>query len=68
MARHLAQVHKDEIEVKRALAFDKKSKERKNAWKMIIHKGDLAHNIHVMENGSGEIIPVKRPRHETEGT
>ena len=68
LARHLQQVHSGELEVQRALAFEKSSRERREAWKSLLQKGDFSHNSKVYLEGKGEIIPVKRPKTEREGT
>ena len=59
MARHLEQVHSDELEVAKVLNLTKKSKERRAA---LVNKGDFNHNYSVIENGSGCIIPRYRAR------
>ncbi|KAL4221113.1 hypothetical protein ACF0H5_019373 [Mactra antiquata] len=67
LARHLEQVHSTEFEVKKALAYDKNSAERKQVWRDIMNKGDFAHNANVLQNQKGEIIPFKRPSKVTDG-
>ena len=62
MARHLEQVHADELEVAKVLNLTKKSKERRAAWAALVNKGDFNHNYSVIENGSGCIIPRYRAR------
>ena len=44
LAKHLQQVHSGELEVQRALAFEKSSRERREAWKSLLQKGDFSHN------------------------
>jgi len=61
-------VHSDEIDVQRALAYDKNSKERKSMWKDVMNKGDFAHNCKVFYGEKGEIIPYKRPSKATDAT
>lgn len=68
LPRHFEAMHKTELAVQIALAYDKGSKNRKQAWKNITNQGDFAHNLRVYEKGEGEIIPCKRPRIVTQGT
>lgn len=68
LARHLEQKHSGEIEVQRALAFKKSSKERKAVWRDIMNRGDLEHNTRVFQDQKGEIIPYKRPSSVRAGT
>ncbi|XP_060590855.1 uncharacterized protein LOC132745869 isoform X2 [Ruditapes philippinarum] len=67
LARHLEQVHANEIDVQRALAFNKNSKERKEVWREIMNRGDFEHNVDVLEKQQGEIIPFKRPSRQVDG-
>lgn len=60
IARHLELSHKTEVQVARVLAFPKKSKERRKMWEELVNKGDFAHNISVLEKGTGIMIPKKR--------
>ncbi|KAL4234518.1 hypothetical protein ACF0H5_006161 [Mactra antiquata] len=68
LPRHFESMHKNELAVQRALAYDKGSKNRKRAWKEITNQGDFENNLKVYEAGVGEIIPCKRPRIVTKGT
>lgn len=61
LPRHLEKMHIKEIEVARAFAFNKKSKERKQALERIRKKGMKAHNIAVLRNGKGSLQITKRP-------
>ena len=56
MARHLAQVHKNEIEGARALSFPKGSKERKVNLDLLRNKGNREHNIEVLKAGKGVLV------------
>ena len=47
MARHLERKHVDEIDVARALSFNKGSKQRR----ILLEEGDDKHNIKVLEEG-----------------
>ena len=61
MARHLEQVHKDELEVAKALSYPKRSKERQKIWLEIRNKGDFAYNRRVITEEEGPLITAKRP-------
>jgi hypothetical protein len=56
MARHLAQVHKNEIEGARALSFPKGSKERKVNLDILRNRGNREHNIKVLKAGKGVLV------------
>lgn len=45
LAWHLKHVHVKKVKVQRPLAYNTKSKERKEAWKSLMCKGDFAHTI-----------------------
>lgn len=57
MARHLAQVHKNEVEVAKALSFPKGSKERRINLDLLRNKGNHAHNADVLRAGKGVLVP-----------
>ncbi|XP_062381350.1 uncharacterized protein LOC134069402 [Sardina pilchardus] len=57
MARHLAQIHKDEVEVAKALSFTKGSKERRVHLDLLRNKGNRAHNVNVLKAGKGVLVP-----------
>ncbi|KAJ8310494.1 hypothetical protein KUTeg_012359 [Tegillarca granosa] len=57
LPRHLEQKHFIEAEVRKALAFPKKSKERRKALLAIQNLGDYNHNCRVLLKGSGVVIP-----------
>ncbi|CAC5406034.1 unnamed protein product [Mytilus coruscus] len=61
ISRHLATKHKNELEVAKILNMKKKSKERRNAWFELASKGNFTHNMKVMDEGSGMLIPKYRP-------
>lgn len=67
MARHLEKSHANISDVARALSFPKCSKERKLQLDYIRNKGNYAHNASVMESGSGELVPFKRPPKNQQG-
>lgn len=56
MARHLAQVHKSELDVAKALSFPKGSKERRIHLDLLRNKGNRAHNNEVTKAGRGEMV------------
>ncbi|XP_076843861.1 uncharacterized protein LOC143488824 isoform X1 [Brachyhypopomus gauderio] len=62
IARHLESKHAKEKDVTHALSFPKGSKTRKLLLKQLRNKGNYEHNIEVIQNGNGEIIPLKRPK------
>ncbi|XP_039544399.1 uncharacterized protein LOC120490938 isoform X1 [Pimephales promelas] len=57
MARHLAQVHKNEVEVAKALSFPKSSKERRINLDFLRNKGNHVHNTNVLKAGKGVLVP-----------
>ncbi|XP_067268768.1 uncharacterized protein [Pseudorasbora parva] len=57
MARHLAQVHKNEVEVAKALSFPKGSKERRIHLDLLRNKGNRVHNNTVLKAGKGVLVP-----------
>jgi len=62
ISRHYTQVHSQEMDIAKILALSKKSKERKGMWTKIVNKGNFNHNIEVMKNQQGVVIPKYRPR------
>ena len=59
-ACHLEQVHSTEVKVAAALAFPKKSKERKLWWDALRNRCNFFHNTQVIKKGSGRIVPYRR--------
>ncbi|XP_065140476.1 uncharacterized protein [Paramisgurnus dabryanus] len=57
MARHLAQVHKNEVDVAKALSYPKGSKERKINLDLLRNKGNRVHNTNVLKAGKGVLVP-----------
>ncbi len=57
MARHLAQVHKNEVDVAKALSFPKGSKERRINLDLLRNKGNRVHNTNVLKTGKGVLVP-----------
>lgn len=62
MARHLEFVHHNEIEVAKAVAFPKHSKERRVQLNLLRKRGNFAHNTDVVRQGRGEMIACYRPK------
>ncbi|XP_073729855.1 uncharacterized protein [Misgurnus anguillicaudatus] len=62
MARHLEFVHRNEVEVAKAVAFPKRSKERRVKLNLLRKKGNFAHNTDVVRKGEGEMIACYRPK------
>ena len=60
IARHLEQVHYNEVEVAKILVLPKKSKARMEAWKLLANKGDFAHNQEARTENKGMILPAYR--------
>ena len=60
LARHYEQVHSDEDEVKLALKFPLKSKERKQRFAKLWKMGNFNHNMQVLENKEGELKVDRR--------
>lgn len=66
MARHLERAHKDKPEVAQAMSFPKGSKERRMHLEHLRNKGNFAHNVNVLNTGSGKLVPCKQPQQETQ--
>lgn len=62
MARHLEFVHHNEVEVAKAVAFPKHSKERRERLNLLRKRGNFAHNTDVVRQGHGEMIACYRPK------
>nr|XP_055046116.1 uncharacterized protein LOC129432007 isoform X2 [Misgurnus anguillicaudatus] len=62
MARHLEFVHRNEVEVAKAVAFPKRSKERRVQLNLLRKRGNFAHNTDVVRKGEGEMIACYRPK------
>lgn len=60
IARHLELVHKDQSEVAKAISSPKNSKERKLQLTILRKQGDRAHNVDVIRQGKGVIVPCKQ--------
>ncbi|XP_067225443.1 uncharacterized protein [Chanodichthys erythropterus] len=62
MARHLEFVHRNEVEVVKAVAYPKNSKERRVQLNHLRKRGNFAHNTDVVRQGHGEMIACYRPK------
>lgn len=62
MARHLEFVHRNEVEVAKAVAFPKHSKERRVQLNLLRKRGNFAHNTDVVRQGRGEMIACYCPK------
>ncbi len=67
ISRHLAHRHSDEVDVAKAFALPKNSKERNLQLHFIQNKGNFEHNTEVLENKKGRLIPYKQPKKKSEG-
>ncbi|XP_038063255.1 uncharacterized protein LOC119733959 isoform X4 [Patiria miniata] len=65
LPRHLKQHHPDEPEVKHILGFPVKSGQRKKLLEVLRNRGNHAHNLEVLKDKKGMLIPYKRPTYET---
>ncbi|PIK49808.1 hypothetical protein BSL78_13310 [Apostichopus japonicus] len=63
LPRHLFSNHGSEKDVQEVMSFDKKSKQRKNLLNLLRNKGNHAHNIEVIREQRGYLIPSKRPQY-----
>ncbi|XP_017260823.2 uncharacterized protein LOC108229666 [Kryptolebias marmoratus] len=66
IARHLLRKHADEQEVMAASALPTGSKERHLLLEHLRCRGNYLHNIEVIRQGSGEIIPWRQPSEEVD--
>ena len=62
MARHLQQMHEEEIEVKRATSYPSNSRQRKECFDSLRNRGNFIHNQTVVKLGKGTILPKRRSR------
>ncbi|XP_058479628.1 uncharacterized protein LOC131455827 [Solea solea] len=66
IARHLLRKHKDEPEVVAASTLPTGSKQRHLLLEHLRCRGNYLHNIEVIRQGSGEIIPCRQPSEEVD--
>lgn len=62
MSRHLERVHYNKPDVAKAVAFPKGSKKRRLLLEHLRNRGNFAHNVEVLNTGSGNLVPRKLPR------
>ncbi|KAI5608167.1 hypothetical protein C0J50_9569 [Silurus asotus] len=62
LSRHLEVVHRNEVEVVKAVAFPKHSKEKQMLFTLLRNRGNFAHNTDVVRKGHGEMIACYRPK------
>ncbi|XP_048113503.1 uncharacterized protein LOC125303674 isoform X2 [Alosa alosa] len=60
ISRHLEQRHYEQDDVAKAFSYPKGSKERKIYLKQLLRRGNRAHNLQVLKEGKGVLIPCKR--------
>ncbi|KAJ8316567.1 hypothetical protein KUTeg_005882 [Tegillarca granosa] len=65
IARHLELKHCKELEVAKILALQKKSKERRTEWEKLVNRGDFCHNMNVLKDGKGLLIPKYRKHYKS---
>lgn len=61
IARHLEHVHHNKPEVAQAIAFPKGSRERRLYLEHLRNRGNFAHNVEVLNSGTGTLVPRKQP-------
>ena len=66
LSRHLLRKHADEIEVAQIAAMPLRSKRRRMCLRKLLNDGNYMHNVEVLSNNIGEIIPCKRPSSPSE--
>ncbi|XP_077355772.1 uncharacterized protein LOC144003419 isoform X2 [Festucalex cinctus] len=66
IGRHLLRKHGDEQEVLAASVLPAGSKERHLLLEQLRCRGNYQHNIEVIRQGSGEIVPCRRPSQEVD--
>ncbi|XP_054908272.1 uncharacterized protein LOC129374093 [Poeciliopsis prolifica] len=66
IARHLEHVHYDKPEVAEAIVFPIGSKQRKLHLEHLRNRGNFAHNVEVLNSGTGTLVPRKQPSTTTE--
>ncbi|KTG38795.1 hypothetical protein cypCar_00042030 [Cyprinus carpio] len=68
LARHLEFVHRNEVEVAKAVAFPKHSKQRRIQLNLLRKRGNFAHNTSVVRKGHGEMVACYRPKKSKNAT
>ncbi|XP_029943204.1 uncharacterized protein LOC115385360 isoform X2 [Salarias fasciatus] len=68
IARHLQTVHADKADVAKAFYYPKQSKERQVRLTILRNRGNFAHNINVVRNGTGYLAARYRTQKKRNGT
>ena len=66
-ALHLERHHGKEVDVAKALSFNKKTKERRRHLELLRNNGNFLHNASVLKTGEGCLIARKRPSKDAIG-
>lgn len=66
ISRHLEHVHYNKPDVAQAIAFPNGSKNRKSLLEHLRNRGNFAHNVDVLNAGSGNLVPRKLPRNASQ--
>ncbi|XP_035993659.1 uncharacterized protein LOC118563357 [Fundulus heteroclitus] len=66
ISRHLERAHHNKPEVAQAIAFPKGSRERRLHLEHLRNRGNFAHNVEVLNSGTGRLVPRKQPRETSE--
>lgn len=66
ITRHLTRNHKSTLEVKEALSFPSKSKDRREEWQKIIRKGDYQANLDSLRNGATNFVVVREGKQKND--
>ncbi|XP_048879711.1 uncharacterized protein LOC125748000 isoform X7 [Brienomyrus brachyistius] len=66
IARHIEQVHRNEVEVAHALQFPRKSKERRQNLDYLRNRGNFIHNHQVLKQRRGVLVPRKQSSNTAE--
>lgn len=59
ISKHLANQHYEQEDVVKAFSYPKLSKERKLCLKRLLRMGNRAHNVQVLKEGKGDLVPCK---------
>ncbi|XP_041858543.1 uncharacterized protein LOC121650850 isoform X2 [Melanotaenia boesemani] len=65
IARHLERAHHSKPEVAQAMALPKGSKERRLHLEHLRNRGNFAHNVEVLDTGTGNLVPRKLPQEDS---
>ncbi|XP_055362652.1 uncharacterized protein LOC121202050 isoform X6 [Betta splendens] len=67
MARHWERAHHNKPDVALALSFPKGSKERRLHLEHVRNRGNFAHNVEVLNTGTGKLVSRKQPKKDCSG-